>query len=165
MSARGPSTTSLENHTMLVQLNDAVTGLARQVTSHISEQKEVNNHLYSRIDTVQNETRRGVDEIKGSLGQSGKISPAHVAALISLMALFGGFAQFFLDTKIANITPLIDSNTRGVDAALENLHQVKNDLVHEQMDSAARHAASEEARRWLEAAVKDLQSTIRRYQP
>lgn len=155
----GRSTTSLENHTLLVQLTDAVGGLGKQMATHISEQQEVNNRLHQRIDGVQNETRQGVDSIKASLSGMGKVNStqvfALVAVLVSVLTMFGGLAHSYLSVRLGNITPLIDSNAAGLEMAMEELRRTRADVTQERLESAREHARATEARRWMEKLLLD----------
>lgn len=145
---------SQENHIMLVQLNDAVTSLSKQVGNHISEQQDENIRLHQRIDTVQGETRKGVDEIKSSLASTGKVNSGQIfgliAVLISVLAFFGGLAQAYLSVRLGNITPLIEHNSDGLAVARDELRRVRGELVESRLENAREAAASAEARRWLE---------------
>lgn len=145
---------SQENHIMLVQLNDAVTSLSKQVGNHISEQQDENIRLHQRIDTVQNETRKGVDEIKSSLANTGKVSSGQIfsliAVLISVLAFFGGLAQAYLSVRLGNITPLIEHNSDALTVTREELRQVRAELVDSRIENARQAATSAEAQRWLE---------------
>ncbi len=100
-----------DNHTLLVQLNDALTNLGKQMATHIDQQIIENGKLHARIDGVQIETRNGVDSIKASLADRGRVGPAQVAVLLSALAIIGGLAQSYISVRLGNITPLIEHNT------------------------------------------------------
>jgi hypothetical protein len=103
---------SSDNHTLLVQLNDAVSHLGKQMSEHIDQQHLENTRLHARIDGVQIETRNGVDSIKSSLADRGRVGPSQVAVLLSALAIVGGLAQSYISVRLGNITPVIEENTR-----------------------------------------------------
>lgn len=142
--------TSQENHTMLVQLTDAVSVLTKQVGSHISEQQQENKRLHERIDGVQLETRNGVDAIKSSLAQTGKISASNIFALIaviiSVLALVGGIATAYIDVRLGNITPLIEANAAQAGELKAAQQRLSEDLTRTRIEAAR----VDEARRWIE---------------
>lgn len=140
---------SMQNHTLLVQLTDAVASLNTTVSKHISEQQQENDRLHQRIDNVQNETRKGVDEIKASLAGNGKINSGHIAVLIALLTMFGGLAHAYLSVRLGNITPLIDSNKHQLEALHAELRQHRDELTATRIESAR----TNEARRWLEKII------------
>lgn len=144
---------------MLVQLNDAVAGLTKTVSSHMSEQQNENVRLHQRIDTVQNETRKMVDEIKSSLANTGKISAGQIfsliAVLISVLAFFGGLAQAYLSVRLGNITPLIDHHSEGLAMTHEELRQAQADLAESRLENAREAARQAEALRWVEKHLRE----------
>lgn len=125
---KSQAATSTDNHTLLVQLGDGVTNLSSQVSKHITEQQAENGRLHLRIDGVQGETRKGVDEIKASLANAGKISSSHVAVLLSIFAIGGGLAQSYISVRLGNITPLIERNAADNAADSAGREKTRNDL-------------------------------------
>lgn len=146
----GTSGISGENHTLLVQLNDAVTAMGKQVGQHIEQQTKENVRLHERIDGVQVETRNGVDAIKASLASSGKVTASNIfaliAVLVSVMALVGGIAQAYISVRLGNITPLIDANMAQIEQVRTEQHRQREELTLTRIEAAR----VDEARRWME---------------
>ncbi len=149
-----PTTFSSENHTMLVQLTDSVNNLGKQVSQSYEAQQAENKNLHARIDSVQVETRKGVDEIKSSLAQTGKISASNIFALIavivSVLALGGGIATAYIDVRLGNITPLIEANAAHTDDLRTEMRSQREDLTRARLEAAR----MDEARRWMEKIIE-----------
>lgn len=145
---------SSENHELLVRLSDSVTHLGEQVTTFHKAQQTENRVLHERIDSVQIETRKGVDEIKNTLAQSGKISAGNIfsliAVLVSVLALIGGITQSYISVRLGNITPLIDHNAAMLHEQHVELRSQREDLTKARIEAAR----VDESRRWLEKIIE-----------
>jgi hypothetical protein len=150
-------TASEANHTLLIQLADAVGNVGKQVaeqgdylTRHITEQQEENRIIHTRINDNRDETTRGITEIKDSLASRGRLSAAHVAVALSAVAMLSGLAQAYISVRLGNITPLIDANTAAIAAGDGQRMQMREELTKARIESARSDATGVEARRWLE---------------
>ena len=145
------SQTSTDNHTLLIQLGDSLLGIKQQqeglggqLTTHIKEQQIENQRLNTRIDDTQVQSRKGVEEIKDSLAQRGRISGGVILGFIgvtcSVLALIGGITQAYVSSRIENIIPLIEYNTRDVDRLRE---WIAEDLKGDQRELRTRRMSAE----------------------
>lgn len=159
--------TSVDNHTLLIQLKDAMTTIGAQLGSHITEQQAENKAIHQRITDseraqreAENRFSAALDSLKDLLGKKGQLSGSGVLSLIAvaftMIVGVGGIVTKYIDVRLGNVEPLIKHNTYAALASSAERDVMREQLVTVRVEQARIDAKSLETRRWLEKEQDEM---------
>ena len=138
-----------ENHDVLLRLEAAVGGMSGRFEKFAADQEIENKLLHARITETQTNFLTTFSQLKEGMAEKGRITPAFVAIILSLITIFSGAGAAYVGMMNSPLEKAIAANRASISEDNRERAELDNKIQRSAIQHAVADAKFEQDREWI----------------
>lgn len=153
------------NYDVLIRLEESMTGMRGSFEKFTVEQEIENKRIHSRIDATQEKFLLTFTTLKDGMAEKGRITPAFVAIVLSLLTTSGWVCSRYIDMQVAPLNGAIELNLENLSEAHRVQAILATKLQEVAVGTAVADAKAEQDRKWITKLLDEERLNHKTKQP